>query len=713
MNHLAEIFKDTLLEDRKVAVIFIDKDFNVKQAIGAYKSFLNFPEESFNFNLLKLVASDLSVALGVGVRKAINDNTRMSMKKVIVHLKDSIQHVNIIIKPYIKQNEYQQAFVCVVLEEDAHDVTRATRLVAEHSIDSAGHIEELEGELTKTRETLQAIIEEMETANEELQSNNEEMISTNEELQSTNEELQSLNEELHTVSAEHQLKIKELLELNDDLNNYFHNSAVGQILVDKELVVRKFSPAVTRMVNLIDADIGRSLVDITTTFKDFDLISILRGVIRNGTAVDKEITAGDKYYFARITPFVRRDGQLDGAVINFTDISESKRLSSIVTSIFNISLDGITAKRAIRNKENVIIDFEYLATNKAAQRIFGIKQSLEGKRLSEVFSERSKEILEVYTKVVETGKGINFEFFDPEKGRWYNVSAVKMLDGVVTTHTDITERRKAADMIARSYEDLKITTEQLKDSNTQLERSNYDLLQFASIASHDLKEPLRKIQAFGNILVDKVDGKLSSDERNYFGKIISSSERMQVLIEDVLSLSKLSNSILIKDRVDLNAVLDQIVDDLEISIREKNAVIHICKLPVIYAVAGQMRQLFQNLISNALKFRDKEKNSPQINIEEKPVSAKHAEDLGINAADFRCICVCDDGIGFEDEYKEKIFGIFQRLNGRKFEGTGIGLAIARKIVENHGGYITGEGKLDAGSEFFIILPKEQVTSSVN
>jgi two-component system CheB/CheR fusion protein len=164
--------------------------------------------------------------------------------------------------------------------------------------------------------------------------------------------------------------------------------------------------------------------------------------------------------------------------------------------------------------------------------------------------------------------------------------------------------------------------------------------------------------------------------------------------------------VLVKEQVDLNDVLNNIVDDLEISIKEKKAMIEIGKLPVVYAVAGQMRQLFQNLISNALKFRDKEKSIPKIIIEERPVSAKHAEELDIQPSAFICICICDNGIGFEDEYKEKIFGIFQRLHGRKYEGTGIGLAIARKIVENHGGHIIGEGKLDEGAAFYVCIPKE-------
>src|SRR5690606_10989138 len=134
-------------------------------------------------------------------------------------------------------------------------------------------------ELTETRENLQAVIEEMETVNEELQSSNEEMVSTNEELQSTNEELQSLNEELHTVSAEHQMKIKELFELNDDLNNYFNNSDIGQILVDGNIIIRKFTPSSKQMINLIESDIGRPLKDITTNLKEVDLAAEVSNVI--------------------------------------------------------------------------------------------------------------------------------------------------------------------------------------------------------------------------------------------------------------------------------------------------------------------------------------------------------------------------------------------------------------------------------------------------
>jgi two-component system CheB/CheR fusion protein len=308
----------------------------------------------------------------------------------------------------------------------------------------------------------------------------------------------------------------------------------------------------------------------------------------------------------------------------------------------------------------------------------------------------------VYSQVVDTGIPHQLEFYHENDDRWYETTIVKMLDGIVTTHIDITDRKKSADLIAQGYEDLKRASEKLSDTNRQLERSNFDLMQFASVASHDLKEPLRKIQAFGNLLQAKIKNRLGESELNYFLKIISASNRMQALIDDVLTLSKLSNGNSVKIKTDLNLIIKQITDDLEITIREKKAIIKTSRLPSIDAVPGQMHQVFQNLVSNALKFGNKK--IPAITITHEKISTSQANKWGIDPDDYVYILVADNGIGFEDEYNEKIFGIFQRLHGRNYEGTGIGLAIARKIIENHGGFIFANGKVNKGAKFHIVLP---------
>jgi len=506
------------------------------------------------------------------------------------------------------------------------------------------------------------------------------------------------------VSTEHEARIRELIELNDDLSNYFQNSGIGQILLDKNLNIRRFSPLAKRLVNVIDADIGRSIVDITNNLRELDLIGSIKSVVETDEPIEREIILDEKYYLLQINPYIRRDGRIDGVVVNFIDTTESLRLSSIIEGIFNSSTNGIAAKKAVRNKQGKIVDFEFLAANRMAERMFGLPHGIiVGKTMTEVFPWRDRKYIDLYAEVVNTGINARFEFFEENKKRWFETVVVKMLDGIVTTHTDITDKKEAADLITRNYEDLRTTSMKLIDANQQLERSNFDLLQFASVASHDLKEPLRKIQAFGNVLHSRVKNKLEDGEVGYLNKIINASGRMQTLIEDVLTLSKLSNSEIPYKKVSLNEILKRIAEDLEIVIREKSAELEFAELPLMEAVPGQFHQLFQNLISNSLKFNNKP--NPKIKISNRAVPTDFAIELLINPEDYFCISVADNGIGFESQYKEKIFGVFQRLHGRNYEGTGIGLSIARKIVENHRGFIVADGQLNKGATFFIILPK--------
>lgn len=712
LNNIPEIFKETVIDEYKYAGILIDREFEVKQAIGNFKAYLNFPDGNFNLNLLKLVPQDLSIALSSGIRKSQKESTKVVLKKIKLDSKDGKKLVSIIIKPYLDQSEFIQPFIFIVIHEEEQKISTKEKKY-DQPYDKAELLMEVEQELKETKENLQAVIEELETANEELQSSNEEMISANEELQSTNEELQSLNEELHTVNTEHQMKIKELVELNEDLNNYFSGTEIGQLLIDKKLIIRRFSPAIKSQINLIETDIGRSIIDISNNFQRLDFINDLKSVMRNGTVVEKEVTLkNDHIYLMRISPYIRLNKLIDGVVVTFIDISETKQLSSIIDSVFNSSVSGITAKRAVRDKNKEIIDFEYIAVNEAAARMFGTtREALIGKNAFESNSESNKEYFEKYRNVVENGKTEHFEFYDPKQAKWYDIIALKMMDGLVTTFTEITERKNAAEELAKHYSELKRTTKKLSYTNVALEQSNYDLLQFASVVSHDLKEPLRKIMTFGNLLQGTDFEKRSEKEKGYLDKMLKSSERMKNLIDDLLSFSKLSNKNVRYNSVSLDGVVRAIIDDLEIQIKEQNASISIGTLPEVEALTGQMNQLFQNLISNSLKFA-KGKNT-KITIDHAPVKEEFIEEHKIRKPEeYVCIAVEDNGIGFEEEYREKIFGLFQRLTTTdKIPGTGIGLAICRKIVENHGGYISARSEPGKGSVFYVLLPKKQKQNS--
>ncbi len=273
--------------------------------------------------------------------------------------------------------------------------------------------------------------------------------------------------------------------------------------------------------------------------------------------------------------------------------------------------------------------------------------------------------------------------------------------------TDIQEQKAATESLEARVQER---TKELLDKNKELEASNYELQQFASVASHDLKEPLRKIQIFGSILKQK---HLTNSEEAHStaDRIIESSRRMSVLINDLLNYSRLSmNSFF--EYVNLNTVIHDILNDLELPIQEKQAIIKVETLPEIEAIPGQMRQVFQNLISNSLKFT-RSGVRPEITIRgeriaENSLKAETAED-----GNYCRISVSDNGIGFNEKYISKIFTIFQRLNAKEaFEGTGIGLAIAKKIVDKHSGLITARSKEDEGTTFILILPLQQLDQSV-
>lgn len=260
------------------------------------------------------------------------------------------------------------------------------------------------------------------------------------------------------------------------------------------------------------------------------------------------------------------------------------------------------------------------------------------------------------------------------------------------TCTDIDDQKRQADVLERLVQER---TNDLKRANNDLERSNLDLMQFASVASHDLKEPLRKVRAFGTMLETLLADKLDDSERNLFARMISASGRMQVLVDDVLRLSKLSDTSVNVQPTDLNAIINGIRDDLEVTIQERGAVLLAGPLPTLMAVPGQMHQLFQNLISNALKFN----TGPQPTVK---ISAIPNEN---NADNEVTITVSDNGIGFDAKYKDQIFGMFKRLHGRSaFAGTGIGLTICKKIVDNHRGRIEADSAPGQGTTFTITLP---------
>jgi len=255
----------------------------------------------------------------------------------------------------------------------------------------------------------------------------------------------------------------------------------------------------------------------------------------------------------------------------------------------------------------------------------------------------------------------------------------------------ITDRRRAEALLARQARELA--------------RSNADLQEFATVAAHDLKEPLRKIQFFGEQLKIECGEALGAEGRDYLERMRNAAKRMQRLISDLLALARISATEQPFVPVDLAHVMKNVASDLEVQIEQGGARLHVGELPTLEADPLQMRQLLQNLIDNALKFH-RPNEAPVVRIHGELIDVREGGSSGSSPADRCCrVIVEDNGVGFDEKYLDSIFNVFRRLHGRaQYEGTGMGLAICRKIVERHGGEISARSTPGQGSAFIVTLP---------
>lgn len=393
----------------------------------------------------------------------------------------------------------------------------------------------------------------------------------------------------------------------------------------------------------------------------------------------------------------KKSKNLEKAVQDLREETEKRvHAGNLLRNVLDNSRDGVLAFTAVRSQENEITDFEIVLVNETTAKMTNRSQdALVERRLSEVFTESQQHFFSDYVRVVESGADFRSEGEIDLDGKmtWFKILAVKFNDGIVVTLSDISNEKE--------------NELQLRNYTQELKRSNEDLEQFAYVASHDLQEPLRKIRSFGDRLITKYQDKLDQTGQDYIGRMQAASGRMQNLIEDLLAFSRITRSSELPGKVDLKKMFEEISDDLSDQITRENASLEFEKIPAVLGVKGQIQRLFQNLVSNAIKFRKPGVN-PSIKITGEKLSAMEVtKEFALNPRykNYVKIIVADNGIGFDEKYTDQIFNVFQRLHGKnEFEGTGIGLAICKKIVSHHGGLITAKSKEGVGSEFIVILP---------
>ena len=374
---------------------------------------------------------------------------------------------------------------------------------------------------------------------------------------------------------------------------------------------------------------------------------------------------------------------------------------SKLRAIIHNAIDGFITI----NTEGIIQDI-----NPAVEKLFGYKEEeLVGYNVSKLMpkpdARRHDNYINNYlhtgeAKIIGIGRevtglrkdGTEFPFF-------LSVAKVDFEDEIIFLGT------------VRDISELKTSKEKLRRYAAELERSNRELQDFAYVSSHDLQEPLRKIQAFGDRLMKKEYDNLSEQGKDYLQRVLNASVRMQNLINDLLSFSRVTTRSKPFKTVDLNQIVREVLSDLEIAIEKSNAQIHIDELPTMEGDPTQLRQLFQNLISNAIKFSKKEE-TPRIDVKCETLQP-NMHLTSTPGDEILRIKVQDNGIGFDSKYLDRIFHIFQRLEGQKYEGSGIGLAICKKIANRHGGTITAESVVGKGATFIVTLARKQFVDKSN
>ncbi|MBO0931762.1 PAS domain-containing protein [Fibrella sp. HMF5036] len=394
----------------------------------------------------------------------------------------------------------------------------------------------------------------------------------------------------------------------------------------------------------------------------------------------------------------------DGFVVTFTDVSPIKRANKAVeasaaelTTVIDTAQAGIFLFEPVFGDHNQVVDFRFRLANRQLAAYVGQEPAaVIGELGSRWFpGYKTNGLFDTYLKAYVTGRTQRFDFHYDTDGIdvWLDIMATKMGNEVLVTFAD--------------YTNLKRLQRQLEHSIIDLRRSNESLQQFAYVASHDLQEPLRKIQSFGDVLQQRFGPELGEMGSDLISRMQIASARMSSLIHDLLTYSRLSAKPGDLKPVALTNVVARVLDDLDLTIRETGAIIQAIDLPTLPGDESQLRQLFQNLLTNALKFRKVDIapvitiHSQEVLLENLPQTISPPRKVPV----YQCITIVDNGIGFDQKYADRIFQVFQRLHTRaQYDGTGIGLAIVKRVIDNHSGAIRAHSTPGQGATFELYLP---------
>jgi two-component system CheB/CheR fusion protein len=681
-----------LLREFAPPSLLVNSARELLHVFGQASQFLRAPEGAVRLEANEMLDPALRTPLTAGLERAFREREVVTFARIeLAAFPARGMLVDLSIRPLVGEGG-EPLFALVLLQEvkplAARPISPELRQV-DPGLDT--RVAELEIELLRTREALQATIEEIEATNEELQSTNEELLSANEELQSTNEELSSLNEELHSVNAEHFRQNDELLRLTRDFDALLHATEIGVVFFDTELKIRRFTRLVGELFHFTDVDIGRPLATFRSPFNDFDLESFLLRVLRVGQV--EEMEAKDqpgRTWRLRAASYPDHQGivlsviganlQRDGV-----DLSRTTARDRFLARAAPFAGDPVIVVDPATGR----VDF----ANDAALLRMGVRDEnlangLQAARLTPEWGDSAW--VSWLSTILPGGDNtrLDVSVFDA-KGE------VFLADLRATVIGEPNGRRAVVRVVENR--DRAAALRELQERSRMFAISNRELEQFATVVAHDLRGPLRHLNQFAGFLSAELGSTATPNVAECLQIIQSSVANMSGMVERLLDYARIGAGAPSFAPVELSECLAQAMELLHSEIVSANATIEGIDLGRINGDRLLLVRLFQNLLGNALKYRRKDVQ-PAIRV------VTTQTDAAIQ------IRVYDKGIGIDPANSEVIFKMFNRLHtDQEYTGHGMGLSICRRVCEIHGGTIQLEPGSDVGSCFLVTLPRSRIS----
>jgi len=656
----------------------IDDDMNIVQVRGHTAPYIELSPGEPTRNLLKMAREGLVAGLGKAIRTARQKNTAAKENGFRFEGSGQVKEVAIEAVPLRGSSSSKKRYFLLLFEDVEPNGVRART----HRPLTPDHRESalLRRELAATKEHLNSIVEDNATTLEELRAANEKAQAGNEELETAQEELESANEELNTLNDSLRISNMELGQVNHDLTNLLESISIPLVMVGRDLRIHRFTRAMEPVLNLIPSDIGRSITDLQPQMELPDLRRLLLDAMEGGNRKPLDIRdANGRWYSLRILPSVGPDGNIDGAVMMLIDIDAAKRGLDFAEAI----VETVREPLLILNQ-----NLQVLKANRTFYQTFQTaREETEGRLVYDLGNRqwnipKLRELLENILPAHSTFRDFEVTHEFEHVGR-----KVMLLNA-----SEVFNPNAQARTILLAIEDAtdrKRAEEALRTTNTELQH-------FAYALTHDLQEPLRMVVNFTELLRSEYAGKLGEDADKFISYSVEGAHRIEDLLKALLAYWEVAE----RDRdasasIDCGAVLAKALLNLQAAIAESGAVVTYDPLPTVVAEEILLMQLFQNLISNSIKYRGEE--TPRIH-----VSAERATEVWLFA-------IRDNGIGIDPQDADRVFGLFKRLHGGEIPGTGIGLAICKKVVERQGGRIWVESEPGRGSTFKFTIPRGHKT----